>query len=222
MYSRWEEKRDEAVLAMLDYRASADLVDLGCGDGKFSTKVKEQNGGEILGVDLCEESLEKAKNRGIRVEKVDLDRPLPFKDKSFDVIVSNQVIEHLVYPVRFMKEVYRILKPDGYAVVSTENLASLDNMLALLLGYTPFSMEFDCGIRKIGNPWSPHNEEVISNYDYPHLRIFTKRGIVKLMESLKFNIEQTSCSGHILGKIGEALDGARCRFITLKVRKAKS
>lgn len=78
MYSRWEEKRDEAVLAMLDYRASADLVDLGCGDGKFSTKVKEQNGGEILGVDLCEESLEKAKNRGIRVEKVDLDRPLTF------------------------------------------------------------------------------------------------------------------------------------------------
>jgi len=77
--------------------------------------------------------------------------------------------------------VYRILKPGGYAVISTENLASWDNILALILGYTPFSMEFDEGIKKLGNPISPHEKEVDPNYKTPHVRIFTYRGLLEAL-----------------------------------------
>jgi SAM-dependent methyltransferase len=219
-YSRWEESKDKKFLAILEYNSHAKVVDLGCGDGKFSFKVKERIGcGEMWGVDVDEMSLEKAENRGIAVKKVDLNGVLPLEAKSFDVVVSNQVIEHLFYPVRFMREAYRILKPDGYAVISTENLSSWDNLVALLFGYTPFSMEFDCGLRKIGNPFSPHEKELKGEYTHSHVRIFSWNGLVELARFLRFKLEEVAGNGHFLGRFGETIDKKHCRFITLKLRK---
>lgn len=151
-----------------------------------------------------------------------MNNTLPLGDSSFTVVVSDQVIEHLLYPVNFMKEVYRILKPGAYAVISTENLASWDNIGALLFGYTPFSMQFDSGLRKIGNPWSPHEKEWLIGYDYPHLRIFAWNGLVELAKLVKFSVEKVVGQGHILGKFGEIVDKKHSRFVTLKLRRDRS
>jgi len=163
--------------------------------------------------------LKKAEKRGIIVKKADLNNALPLEAKSFDVVVSNQVIEHLFYPVKFMREVYRILKPNEYAVISTENLSSWDNIVALLFVYTPFSMEFDGGLRKIGNPFSPHEKELKDEYLNSHVRIFTWNGLVELARFLRFKPEEVLGNGHFLGKFGEIIDKKHSRFITLKLRK---
>ncbi len=223
VYRRWEENRDKAFLALLDYNPYAEVVDLGCGDGKFSVKVKEKIGcRKMWGIDVCDESLKKTEEKGITVKKANFNSTLPIESNSFDVVVSNQVIEHLFYPVKFVKEVYRILKLGGYAVISTENLASWDNIGALLFGNTPFSMEFDCGLRKIGNPLSPHEKELKDGYVNSHVRIFTWNGIIALTELLSFKIEKVTGAGHILGKFGEIINKKHCRFITLKLRKDES
>jgi SAM-dependent methyltransferase len=220
VYSRWEESKDRRSLAVLEYNSHAKVIDLGCSDGKFSVKVKEKIGcSEMWGIDICDVSLENAEKRGIIVKKADLNNTLPLEAESFDVLVSNQVIEHLFYPVKFMREVYRILKPNGYAVISTENLSSWDNIVALLCGYTPFSVEFDCGLRKIGNPFSPHEQELKGEYVYSHVRIFAWNGLVELARFLGFKLEEVSGNGHILGRFGEIVDKKHCRFITLKLRK---
>lgn len=222
VYSRWEENRDEAFLALLDYDPHAEVVDLGCGDGKFSVKIKKKIGcKKIWGIDVSDETLKKNKEEEIIVKKADLNNTLPIETNFFDIVVSNQVIEHLFYPVQFMKEVYRILKPGGYAVISTENLASWDNVVALLFGNTPFSMEFDCGLRKIGNPWSPHEKELKESYANSHVRIFAWNGLVALSRFSLFKVEKVSGNGNILGKLGEIMDKKHCRFITLKLRKVK-
>jgi SAM-dependent methyltransferase len=212
--------RDLAFLGMLEINPSHKVIDLGCGDGCFSVRVKERVGcNEILGVDLCDEFLKKAEEKGITVKKADLDSALPFEQNFFDVIVSNQVIEHLFYPVKFMKEIHRLLKPHGYAVISTENLASWDNIGALLFGYSPFSMQYDDGLCKIGNPLSPHEKELKNSHIHSHVRIFTWNSICELARFLCFRVDAISVGGHLLGKIGEALDKKHCRFITLKLRK---
>jgi len=217
-YNNWEIKRDQTILKLLERNSTAKVIDLGCGNGEFTLKVKEAIGiHEIFGTDCYDPSIEEARNKGITVKKCDLNESLPFEDNSFDVIVSNQVIEHLIYPVKFLNEIYRILKPQGYCVISTENLASWDNIGALLFAFTPFSMNYDSGLDKIGNPFSPHK----STHDitYPvHVRIFTTKGLSDAFKILGFNIEIIRGDGHILNLISN-LDKNHSRFITFKIKK---
>lgn len=222
MYSSWERSKNEGFLSVLERNPSARVVDLGCGGGEFSVRVRERVGcGEVWGVDVCDDCLVEAGKRGVLVRKVDLNGVLPFEAGSFDVVVSNQVIEHLFYPVRFLGEVFRVLKVGGYAVVSTENLSSWDNVVALVLGCTPFSMEFDSGLRKIGNPFSPHDGKVKGDYVQSHVRVFAWNGLVELARFSGFKVERVLGGGHFLGRFGEVVDGKHCRFITVKLRKAE-
>jgi len=219
LYTNWEKSRNKCIISLLEKNPKADVVDLGCGSGNFTLELKKTiRCREILGIDGDYKSLTEAKEKGIKTFKLDIDKGLLLPDNRFDVIVSNQVIEHLCYPVQFIKEVWRILKPNGYAVISTENLSSWDNIFALVLGYTPFSMGFDSGLCKIGNPLSLHDRE-LKNCGFPHVRIFAWGGLVELVKFIGFKIEKVIGSGHTLGKLGENLDPRHCRFITIKVRK---
>ncbi len=49
---------------------------------------------------------------------------LPFSDNTFDVIVSNQVLEHVESPATVIGEAYRVLKPGGYVFLTYENYLS--------------------------------------------------------------------------------------------------
>ena len=101
VYRRWEESKNEGFLAVLDRNPSAKVVDLGCGDGNFSVRVKEKiSCNEMWGVDIDDDSLRKAEKSGISVIRADLNNVLPFEAESFDVVFCNQVIEHLFYPVK--------------------------------------------------------------------------------------------------------------------------
>jgi len=217
LYEKWENERDLKLLEMLHYNPDAKVVDLGCGKGDFTLKVKGRiDCKEIYGVDLWEDALIAARNKGIKAKRMDLNEQLSFPDESFHVVVANQVIEHLFFPSRFVQEVYRILKENGYAVISTENLSSWDNMLSLLLGYTPFSMEFDS--TKIGNPLSPHDGEKRGNYP-SHVRIFTFRGLIDLLKLNGFKIEKISASGYLPFDFMASFDPRHARFLTVKVEK---
>ena len=49
---------------------------------------------------------------------------LPFRDASVDVVVSMQVLEHVVHPIEMLKEAFRILKPGGHFFLTCENYLS--------------------------------------------------------------------------------------------------
>ncbi len=217
LYQKWEKDRDQKFLKMLDYYPNARVIDLGCGKGNFTLKVKKRiNCREIYGVDVWQDAIREARNKGIEAEKMDLNETVSFPDRTFHVVVSNQVLEHLFYPSKFIQEVYRILKEDGYAVISTENLSSWDNTIALLLGYTPFSMEFDR--IKIGNPFSPHDKE--KRGEYPsHVRIFSFQGLIDLFKFHGFKIEKIAASGYLPFNFLANLDQRHARFMIAKVRK---
>ena len=220
LYNRWETSKNREFLDALEFNPDAETIDLDCGDGQFSLRVKERIGcNKIMGIDVSGRLLQKAERNGVTPKKADLNSTLPLETEFFDAVVSNQVIEHLFYPVKFMREIHRVLKPSGYAVISTENLSSWDNLVALSFGYMPFSMELDSGLRKIGNPFSLHEKELKSEYVYSHVRIFAWNGLVELAVFLKFHPEGIFGNGHFLGSFGEIVDKRHCRFITLKLRK---
>ena len=89
----------------------------------------------VAGVELIERHAAVARSRGIDVAVADLDEGIPFPSESFDVVHANQVIEHVRRTDVFLREIRRVLKPDGLACISTNNLASWHNVLSLGLGH---------------------------------------------------------------------------------------
>lgn len=220
IYDKWENRKDMQILSFLKYDPCAKIIDLGCGNGEFSTRVAEKTGSkEIYGIEVWKEFVKKSKDKGLKVIKSDLNGVLPFKNESFDVVVSNQVIEHLSYPIKFVSEIERILKNGGVSIISTENMSSWDNIISLILGWTPFSCEFD-RFQKLGNPMSPHNNKSIDNYP-PHMRIFAYRGLTDACEKMGFRITDIRGSGYIPFNFMSSIDCRHSRFLTIKMVKEK-
>ncbi|MDI6820376.1 MAG: class I SAM-dependent methyltransferase [Candidatus Hodarchaeaceae archaeon] len=91
----------------------------------------------LYGMDIDEYGVEQAREKGIEAIKHDANAKFPHEDDSFDVVVSNQVLEHLWNTDGFFSEIRRILDPGGYAVISTANLSSFHNLAFMGLGMMP-------------------------------------------------------------------------------------
>lgn len=149
---------------------------------------------------------------------------LPFKSNTFDVVSANQIIEHLINIDLFIEEIYRVLKPKGYLLISTENLSSWHNLFALLLGWQAFSQHLSSK-RNIGNPL---RMGPLENFEHEstHVKIFTLRGLKELLKLYGFKIELIYGAGYYpfpppLSNYLVKLDPNHAAFIGIKARKMK-
>ncbi len=207
----------------LERDPKACVLDLGCDDGRLvKERIESFVGTEnIWGVDIDDKILGEAKKRGIKPFNLDLNKPLPFKNDFFDIIQANQIIEHLHDTDTFSEEIYRILKPGGYLVISSENLSSWHNLMALALGFQAPSQDVSSKFR-IGNPLSLCQER--PRVWTAHQRIFTLLGLKKLLEAYGFIIERTLAAGYyplpgFLAKVLTRIDPVHAPFIAIKARK---
>lgn len=158
------------------------LLDLGCADGETTLKYAPR-GGLVYGLEYDHEAARKASEIQIRTVRADLNRPLPFEDSSFDVVTSNQVIEHLADTDMMISEGIRVLCPGGILVVSTENMSSWHNIIALMMGWQAFSLtNVSFCAPGIGNPLANTRGQEANPAGYYHLRIFSYRGLKELFE----------------------------------------
>jgi SAM-dependent methyltransferase len=117
------------------------ILDLGCRDGELTQHYL--NGNQMTGIDCDRNALTLAKERGIETVYSDLNDCFPLPDKTFDVVVAGEVLEHLFSPPETIKEIARILKPGGLFVGSVPNGYRFKNRRRFLIGRTidvhPFS-----------------------------------------------------------------------------------
>src|SRR5690242_13860289 len=109
----------ELVRTELPCRA---FLDAGCGDGRYLAALDAELPERIAGVDISERILETARARIPRAElrQANLES-LPFDDGAFDLVLSSQVIEHVLDAPAAMRELARVLRPGGTLVISTDN-----------------------------------------------------------------------------------------------------
>ena len=201
------------------------LLDLGCHTGDFTVQFANRTGAtRVVGVDTDETALSEASKKGIETYKHDLNLSLPFANNSFDVVASTQVIEHLTDCDLHAAEILRVLAPDGYAVIATENLANWANIGSLVLGFQPFT-ENVSKVRRIGNPFSP-NYGMEVGLMHSHIHVFTVRCLVEFLKLHGFEIEALECSGYppLTGPLANFLsriDIWHSRYVVAKVRKKK-
>ena len=98
------------------------FLDAGCGDGRYFAALAGELPERVAGVDLSERILETARQQapGAELRQANLEQ-LPFPDGEFDLVLSTQVIEHVLDPPLAAAELARVLRPGGVLVISTDN-----------------------------------------------------------------------------------------------------
>lgn len=99
-----------------------DILDWGCGTGLTSyivkTHLKDQFT-EIYGCDIRDRTDEiLSQQTGLIYSNLEHHYKMPYKDRSFDIIIAEGVLEHVANDYESLKEIYRILKDDGYFAIT--------------------------------------------------------------------------------------------------------
>lgn len=123
----------------INSRPSPICLDIGCGNGDDLAIVKSVSENAILyGLDIDESHFANITRFGIRAHKANLEiNGLVFQNETFDLVIANQVFEHLKNWVFVLSEIARVLKPGGLLIIGVPNLASLHNRILLMLGKQP-------------------------------------------------------------------------------------
>jgi ubiquinone/menaquinone biosynthesis C-methylase UbiE len=122
------------------------VADIGAGEGFFSqqlgeyvrTKLGLQPRDVITASDIFPEYF---RYPAIKCEKISSDGRLPYADASIDIACSLEVVEHVEDQFAFARELHRILKPGGLAIISTPNVLNVNSRWRNL--HSGFAVLFD-------------------------------------------------------------------------------
>lgn len=127
--NEWKDNRNVMVLSFLNSLSLSHLkiLDLGCGPGRYSASLTRF--GEVTGVDLSEEAINAAKIKYPHITfiagdlyKVDL------PSQHFDVVIAQEVIDHVEDQVAFVDRAAYTLKSEGFIILSCANKFVMDRV----------------------------------------------------------------------------------------------
>ncbi len=139
------------------------ILDVGCGTGLNSDYLSHKLKHNLIGIDISYVSLIKYHKKRMCGLQCDVNRGLPFRSSSFDLVFGSEVMEHLYDTSLFLTESLRVLKPGGIILLSVPNSAFWVYRLLGLAGMT------------------------VSEIQHPgHIRFFTKRSLLEYIRQSGF------------------------------------
>ena len=158
------------------------LLDIGVGDAVYESLLskKSQEMTQVYGIDISKEQLKRGKKYLKEAKVIDLNsEKIPYKDEFFDIVIASEILEHVFYPDRVLAEASRVLKKNGYLILTYPNSGSLQLRLSLLfIGSSPL-LNY------------PANRE--------HIRFFNKANIIKMVKGLEI-VQYRGLGSFLFGK----------------------
>ncbi|MEE9174193.1 MAG: methyltransferase domain-containing protein [Thermoplasmata archaeon] len=112
----WNERMRAYGLEMAGLHAGMEVLDVGCGTGFLTEGILEVTP-SVWGLDITPEQLQRARRKlSIPLVRGDAEN-LPFRAERFDAVLSSGSIEYWPDPVQALREMYRVLRPGGVAMV---------------------------------------------------------------------------------------------------------
>lgn len=192
-----QERRLDMIVKAAEKRIRGDILENGCGVGMYVEHLSPF-GGTVTGLEFDFERAAEAGQNSPRIMNA-AGEHLPFPDRSFDLILSHEVIEHVQSDVDAIREMVRVLKPGGRAVIFVPNR------------WYPFETH---GIYWRGN--YHFGNKLFVNYLprvwrdklAPHVDVYTRGDMQKLFDGLSVRfIERTVIFGaydNIIARLGAA------------------
>jgi ubiquinone/menaquinone biosynthesis C-methylase UbiE len=138
------------------------VLDIGCGDGVF-TVVAADAGAAVVGVDVAEGALVRARRRAPEVDfrLAPIDGGLPLDDNAFELAWASEVIEHIADTANWLSELRRVLAPGGRLLITTPSHGRLPLALA--------------GVDRFSEPLGDH------------LHLYTRRSLTGVLREFGFD-----------------------------------
>ena len=157
---------------MLEYipKSVSILLDVGCSSGSFGQLIKATHSVEVWGIEPNKSAAEIASQTLDKVICGAFDSSLNLPEQSFDCIVFNDVLEHLVNPKDALTYCQQLLKNKGVIVASIPNVRYFDNIWNLL----------------VKKDWEYTESGIL---DKTHLRFFTNKSIVSTFDAAGYEVE---------------------------------
>jgi len=180
-------QNQEAIIVLLAGIHGERMLDIGCGNGQFSQRCAEAIGShEVYVIEIDEAKASEARERGIDCYCSDASNRLPFTDGYFDLIIANQVIEHVLDTDTMLGECHRVLGGNGVLVLSTPNLGALYQRALILFGRQPTNLHVsEVQVGNLLKGVEPSG----------HIHAFTVSALKDLLEYHKFSIQKLRGSG---------------------------
>lgn len=174
----WNEDDLERVLGFLKPVCRGDVLDVGCGNGVFTVRLKNYKGvKKVIGVDVSHEAIRQAKGKYPSVDfRVTAAETFPFGDGSFDLVTLVDVAEHVIDVEGLFLEIGRILKDSGILFITTTDFNWIKRVLIAAFFWEKY--------------FYPQN---------PHIRFFTKCSLSAILKKAGFEVFAHQWHGSYFG-----------------------
>ncbi len=152
------------------------VLDIGCWNRELLEMFPSET--EKHGLDLVARDF----GPSIHFRVADISEGLPYPDNFFTAVIAGEIIEHLMEPARFLKDIFRILDANGQLILTTPNLSYWRNAIQLIKSDNFFWVDYD------------FNQN-------GHVRYFSPKTIRKMLRKNGFKVKKLFSIDDVRGTI---------------------